>query len=329
MRCIPVLVLSSIAIVVAADALAQSGKSAAKRSFPTRPIRLVVGVPAGGSPDLIARAVARQAESYLGQTIVVDNRTGANGIIAATIVANAAPDGYTVLHTAPSIILNTVTYRKLPYDVHRDFVPVTQIAAGVGYLMLVPPSLPVHTVKEFIALAKQKPLRYSSAPIGSTTHLATELFNVRAGLQVQHIPYRGGADAVNAVMSGEVDLTFSPPTAALAFVQAGRMRALAFSGSKRFAKLPDVPLVSEAGVPDYIVDFTWNAWFAPARTPPAIVSELQAAVREAVKTPRMIEFLEAAAFYPVASTPDQFREFVDAEIRRYAQNVRDAKIEPQ
>ena len=329
MRCIPVFVLFSIALAAAGSACAQSTAPAGGQAFPSRPIRLVVASPAGSSPDLIARALARQAESYLGQNVIVDNRSGANGMIAAVIVANAAPDGYTVLHTAPAFLLNALVYKKLQYDVNKDFVPVTNVAAGVGYLMLVNPALPVYTVKEFIALAKQKSLTFSSPPAGGTTHLAAELFNVRAGLQVRHIPYRGGSDAVNAVMAGEVDVTFSPPTGALTFVQSGKLRALGFSGSKRFSRLPDVPLISEAGVPDYVVDFTWNAWFAPAKTPPAIIHKLHAAVSEALKAPKMREFLDAAAFYPVGSTPEEFRKFVDAEMKRYAQNLLDAKIPPQ
>ena len=327
MRCIPFIVL--IAQFATGNAWAQSAEPASGQPLSGRPIRLVVASPPGSSPDLIARMIGRYAENYLGQNVIVDNRAGANGIIATMIVVKAAPDGHTILHTAPAVLLNTVVNRKLQYDVHRDLVPVTNVAAGVGYLMLVTPSLPVYSVKEFIALAKQKPLTYGSTPVGGTTQLATELFNVRAGLQVRHIAYRGGSDAVNAVMSGEVDLTFSPATAALSFVQAGRLRALGFTGSKRFSKLPDVPLISEAGVPDYVVDFTWNAWFAPAKTLPAIVNKLQAAVSAALKAPKVVEFLDAAAFYPVGSTPQEFRAFVDAELKRYAQAVREAKIEPQ
>jgi tripartite-type tricarboxylate transporter receptor subunit TctC len=317
-----------ITLTMASSAFAQSGAASAQ-AFPNRPIRLVVNTSAGSSPDLIARAVGRQAESFLGQNLIVDNRAGANGIIGAVVVAHAAPDGYTVLHTSPGVILNTLVYKKLQYDIHRDFVPVTQVAAGVGYLMLVHPSLPIHTVKEFIALAKQKPLTYSAVPVGGTTHLAAELFNLRAGVQVRHIPYKSGADSVNAVMANEVNLTFSPPTGALAHVQSARLRAIAFSGSKRFARLPEVPLVSEAGVPDYVVDFTWNAWFAPAKTPGAIVNRLQAAVREALKAPKITEFLDAAAFYPVGSTPEEFREFVNAELKRYSEAVKEAKIPVQ
>ena len=166
--------------------------------FPSRPIRIVVATTAGGSPDLIARAVSRPAEQYLGQNLIIDNRGGANGIIAATTVANAPPDGYTVLHTAPAVILNPLVHRKLPYDVARDLAPVTAVANGLGYLMLVHPKFPAATVTELVAVARQKPLSYGSS-VGSTIHLANELFNLRAGVEIRFVPYKGGSEALNAV----------------------------------------------------------------------------------------------------------------------------------
>ena len=297
--------------------------------WPARPIRLVVATTAGGSPDTIARMVGRASESAIGQSLVIDNRGGANGIIAAQIVAAAAPDGYTLLHSAPAVLLNALVYKKPPYDARRDLAPLTQVAAGVGYLMLVSPSSPAHNVKDFISLAKQKSMTFSAPPVGGTTTLAGQLFNVQAGVQLRHIAYRGGNEAVLAVMTGESDMTFSPPTASLQHVQAGKLRAIGFSGSKRFNRLPEVPLVSEVGLPGFVVDFTWNGMFAPAKTPAAILNKVQAAVREAVKQPKVSEFLDAAAFYPVASTPDEFRVFVDAELKRYAQSLREAKVEMQ
>jgi tripartite-type tricarboxylate transporter receptor subunit TctC len=298
-------------------------------AYPNRPIRLVVASTAGGSPDTIARTVGRAAESYLGQSFIVDNRGGANGIIGTDIVAKAAPDGYTLLHTAPAVLLNSLVYKKLPYDVARDLLPVTQVAAGVGFLMLVSAGAPYQSVNEFIAAAKQKELRYGSPAIGGTTWLAGELFNVHTGVKMRHVPYRGGNEAVIAVMSNEVDVTFSPPTASLSFVQSGKLRAIGFSGSKRFNKLPDVPLISEAGVPSYVIDFTWNAWFAPANTPPAILNKLHAAVSEALKQQKIRDFLDAAAFYPVGSSPAEFQTFVKAELARYAQSLREAKFVAQ
>ena len=312
--------------LVAASAYVQAA-APERGQFPSRPIRVVVATTAGGSPDLIARAVSRHAETYLGQNLIVDNRGGANGIIAATIVANAPPDGYTVLHTAPAVILNPLVQRKLPYDVARDLAPVTAVANGLGYLMLVHPALPARTVTEFVALARQKSLTYGTS-VGSTIHLASELFNLRAGVQLRQVSYKGGSEALNAVAGGEIQMLLSPPTAALPFVQSGRLRALAFTGSKRFSRLPDVPLVSEGGVP-YVVDFTWNAWFAPAKTPPEIVARLHAAVREALKAPKVIDFLEAAAFVPVGSTPEEFRAFVVAETKRYAAIVQETRISVQ
>jgi tripartite-type tricarboxylate transporter receptor subunit TctC len=324
MRCNAAAVAVTLAMAGVSCAYGAAGD---RGQFPNRPIRLVVATTAGGSPDLIARVVARHAEAALGQNVIVDNRGGANGIIASTLVAQAPPDGHTVLHTAPAVILNPLVYRRLPYDVARDLAPVTAVANGLGYLMLVHPALPARTVTDFVGLARQKSLAYGSS-VGSTIHLANELFNLRAGVQVRLVPYKGGAEALNALAGGEIQLLLSPPTAALPFVQSGRLRAIAFTGSKRFSRLPDVPLVSEAGIP-YVVDFTWNAWFAPAKTPPEILDRLHAAVREALKAPKVLEFLEAAAFVPVGSTPAEFRAFVAAETKRYADVVRETKIPMQ
>lgn len=318
-----------LAIALLSTTLSAPSTFALAQAFPTRPIRVLVPSPAGGSPDLIARALTREVETILGQGFIVDNRGGANGIIAAGIVATAAPDGYTILHTPPAFLLNALAYKKLPYDVRRDFAPVTCIAAGVGFLLLVNPALPVKSVKELIALAKQKSLNYGAPPVGGTTTLAAELFNLRAGIQMRHIAYRGGADTINALMAGEVDAAFSPPTGTAVHVQSGRLRALGFSGSKRYSRMPDIPLISESGVPDYVVDFTWNAWYTPAKTPPAIVNRLQAAVSTALKSPKLIDFLDAAAFYPVGSTPEEFRVFTDTELKRYAQHLREAKVPMQ
>ena len=299
---------------------------AAELPYPQRPVRVVVPFGPGGSPDVLARALGAQLEAQLGKTFIIDNRAGANGIIGAEIVARAAPDGYTVMHTPPGFIINTLLYKNLSYNVDRDYVPVTNVASGSGYLLLVNPSLPVQSIRDLISLAKAKPLTYGSPPAGNTLHLATEMFNQRAGVRMQHIPYKGGSDSFAALMGNEIQVLVVPPTAAVSYVRSGRLRALGFTGSKRLALMPEVPTIAESGLPDYVVDFTWNGWFATAKTPPAIIARLQSEIRKAVQAPRMREILEASGFVAVANTPDEFRTFVRAEIRRYEQIVREANV---
>jgi tripartite-type tricarboxylate transporter receptor subunit TctC len=315
----------SIAVVVlfcASCAIAP----AAEPAYPQRPIRVVVPFGPGGSPDVLARALGIQLEAQLGKNFIIDNRAGANGIIGAEIVAKAAPDGYTVMHTPPGFIINSLLYKNLSYDVNRDYVPVTNVASGSGYLLLVHPSLPVQSIMDLIALAKAKPLSFGSPPAGNTLHLATEMFNQRAGVHMQHVPYKGGSDSFLALMGNEIQVLVVPPTAAIPYIKSGRLRALGFTGSKRLALMPEVPTIAESGLPDYVVDFTWNGWFAPAKTPAAIVLRLQTEIRKAVQAPRMREILDASGFTAVANSPEEFRAFVQTEIKRYAQIVRDANI---
>jgi tripartite-type tricarboxylate transporter receptor subunit TctC len=315
----------SIAVMMALYTIAGVA-AAAEPAYPLRPVRVVVPFGPGGSPDVLARSLGAQLEVQLGKNFIIDNRAGANGIIGAEIVARAAPDGYTVMHTPPGFIINTLVYKKLSYDVYRDYVPVTNVASGSGYLLLVNPALPATNIKELIALAKAKPFSYGSPPVGNTLHLASEMFNRSAGLSLQHVPYKGGADSFVALMGNEIQVLIVPPTAAIPYVKGGRLRALGFTGSKRLALMPEVPTIAESGLPDYVVDFTWNGWFAPANTPAAIVKRLQSEIRKAVQAPRMHEILDASGFTAVADTPDEFRAFVQREIKRYAEIVRDAHI---
>ena len=302
-----------------------------KSDYPSRPIRLLMPFPAGGTPDALGRMVATQVESQMGQSLVVDNRTGANGMIAYELGAKGAPDGYTLVHATPSFALNTIVYRKLAYDLHRDFTPVTNIAQGFGYLMLVHPSVQATNIKELIAFAKaqNKPLTYGTPGVGNTLHLATELFNARAGLNMLHVPYKGVAPALNALLGGEISLIILQPPAGVAQVKAGRLRAIAFTGSKRWDGMPELPTVSESGLPGFVVHFTWNAWFAPAKTPRDIIMRLNAEVKKAMQVPKVREFFISGGWEILASTPEELGKYVDAELVRYAEAARIAKIQPE
>lgn len=301
------------------------------QGYPNRPIRLVVTFSAGGTPDAIARTVAKQLESQLGQSIVVDNRDGANGIIGTEIVARAAPDGHTLLHVTASFVINARIRRKLPYDIYRDFAPVTNLCLGDGYLLLINPAVPARTLKEFIVLAKNKdnPLAYGSPGVGNTLHLAAELFNVRAGTNLMHVPYKGVAPSLNALLGGEVQAMFVPPTVVVQHIKVGKLRALGFTGASRWPVLPDVPTIAEAGVPGFRITGAWHGWFAPANTPQAIIAKLQTEVHKALQVPKIREFLVNGGYEPDGRSPEEFGKFVRAEAERYAEAVRAAKIKPE
>jgi tripartite-type tricarboxylate transporter receptor subunit TctC len=300
----------------------------AAEHYPTKPIRLILPFPAGGTPDLLARTVATQVESELGGTMVVDNRAGANGRIAYDLAAKANPDGYTLVHATPSFALNTVVYKKLPYSL-RDFAPVTNIAQGFGYLVLVHPSVKAANVKELIALAKTKRLSYGSPGVGNTLQLATELLSERGGFKMLHVPYKGVAPALNALLGGEIQLMIVQPPAGVAQVGAGKLRAIAFTGAKRWSQMPNVPTVSESGIPGFVVHFTWNAWFAPRGTPRAIVDRLQSEVHKAIAVPKVRDFFAQSGWEPLGSTPEALDAYVKAEVKRYAEAARIANVHPE
>ena len=316
-------------LAVAMDAAVAATAPAVE--YPARPVRMVVTFTAGGTPDAIARIVVGQMERQLGQSFVVDNRAGANGIIGTDIVAKAAPDGYTLLHVTGSLVINPRLYRTLPYDVFRDLEPVTNIVLGDGYLLLVHPSVPAQSVMELVALAKNKdkPLSYGTPGIGNTLHLATELFNVRAGTQLLHVPYKGVAPALNSLLAGETQVIFIPPTIAVQHVKTGKARALGFTGSKRWPFMPEVPTIMEAGVPDFEITGSWHGWLAPAKTPPALIARIHAEAKKALQVPRVRDFLVAGGYEPDGSTPEEFRKFLKKESARYAEAVRAAGIKPE
>ena len=236
--------------VVALLAVASFAMPAQAQPYPTRPIRLIVPFAAGGTADVIARGVGNEVGAQFGQPFVLDNRGGANGIIGTDIVAKAPPDGQTLLHVTASFVINPSTYTKLPYDIFRDFEPVTNVVLGTGYLLVLHPAVPANSVKDLIALAREGKVSYSSPGVGNTLHLAAELFGVRAGVKLLHVPYKGVAPAMNAVLAGEVQATFIPATIAQALVKAGRAKAIAFTGAARFPGLSQLPTMAEAGVPN-------------------------------------------------------------------------------
>jgi tripartite-type tricarboxylate transporter receptor subunit TctC len=328
--------VKSTALMVAAGMLVACGVStagAAERgridNYPNHPIRLVVPAPSGGSVDVMARLLARQLETQLGQTIVVDNRGGANGIIGFDIVSKAPADGYTLVSTASAFAINPAIYRKLPYDTEKDFVPIANFANGPGYLLVVHPSVPATTLRELVTLAREKPLRYGTAGIGNGQHLVAELLNMTAGIQLQHVPYKGAAPAFNAVLSGEVHVHFAAVITALAQVKAGRLRALGFTGVTRLGVLPEVPTFSESAYPGFVYQTGWHAWFAPARTPEAIVERLHVEIRRALNAPQLRESFLAAGSEPIGDTRAEFAKILHADLKRYAEIARAAKIEPQ
>ena len=316
-------------VVIVATGLLVCIANAAAQTYPTRsirPIRLIVPFAAGGTADVIARSTSNEVGAQLGQPFVLDNRGGANGIIGTDLVAKAPPDGHTLLHVTASFVINPNTYTVLPYDIFRDFEPVTNVVLGTGYLLALHPAVPANSVKELIALARDGRVSYSSPGVGNTLHLAAELFSVRAGVKLLHVPYKGVAPALNAVLAGEVQATFIPATIALPLVKAGRAKAVAFTGRSRFAGLPQLPTMAEAGVPNLELTGSWHGWFAPAKTSMAVLSRLHQEVTKALQVPRVRDAIISGGYEPDGKSPAEFRKFLRAEYERYAEMVRVAKV---
>jgi len=304
-----------------------SWHEAAAQDYPSRPIRLVLGFPSGGTPDALARRVSSQLETQLGRSIVVDNRTGANGIIAAEIVAVAQPDGYTMLFGPPALVINQIVQKKPPYDLLRDFAPVANICLGAGFILVVNPAVPAKSVKELVVLAKSGgKLSYGTPGVGNTQHLAGELFNLRAQTKLLHVPYKGLTPAITAALAGEVSALFVPPTVVMPHIKAGRLRALGFSGAKRWQFMPELPTIAEAGVPGFEVSGSWQGWFAPARTPREIVTRLYGEISKALQVRAVHDFILAGGYEPDGSGPEVFRKMIQADIAKYTEIVRIAGV---
>ena len=299
------------------------------QAYPTKPVRIIVGFAPGGSTDVTARLVAQKLSDAWRQQVIVDNRAGAGGNIGAEAVARAAPDGYTLLLATTGVMaINHKLYRSLSFDAIKDFAPVTQIGA-LPLILIVHPSLPARSVKELIAIAKQKPgqLSYASSGIGSATHMTTELFCMMAGVNIVHVPYKGSGQAMADLIGGQVGVAFDQITSSLPQVQAGKLRALAVTSAKRFPSVPDLPSVAEAGIAGY-ESVSWNGIAAPAATPRDIVNRVQTEVARAIQAPDMKERFLKDGIEGIASTPDEFAAHIRAERAKWEKVIEKAGIKP-
>jgi tripartite-type tricarboxylate transporter receptor subunit TctC len=306
---------------LAAVALVCIAPAASAQTYPVKPIRLVVGFTPSGGVDINARLLAPKLTEYLGQQVIVENRPGAGTNIANELVAKSPPDGYTLLVNTAAVAINLSLYKKVPFEA-KDFAPISILSMSPN-ILVVHTSVPVKTAKEFIALAKSRPgqLNYSSSGSGTTQHLSGELFALKTGIKMTHIPYRGTAPSLTALISGEVDLSFANIPAISAHVKAGRLRPLANTGPKRSPQLPEVPTMKEAGVPGVEV-VVWYGIFAPAATPREVVAKLGDAIARAARAPDMQHKLQDLGAEPVGNTPEEFSKLFREEVTRWAEVVK-------
>jgi len=295
------------------------------QEYPAKPIRVVVGYSVGGGNDLIARVVTPKMAEGLGQPVIIENKPGAQSIIAAEFVAKAPADGYTVL-MGPSgpMTMNPATYSKLPYAPLRDFTPVSMIGS-FPLVLAVNPALPVKSVKELIDYAKARPNQVNYASSAAPFQMAAELFNQRTGTQFAHIPYKGSGDSAKAVMSGEVTMTIADPPPISGPIKSGQLRPLAVTAAHRHPSFPDVPTMAEAGIPDMEISL-WTGFFVPAGTPPAIVQKLQREVARVVRLPEMRERLGSLGVDPVGNTSEEFGRILARDIERWTAVAKAANI---
>ena len=295
--------------------------SACAQDFPPRQIVIVVGFPAGGGTDLFARLYAQKLAASLATTVIVDNRPGAAGTVGTALVTRAAPTGQTLLFTPSNIAMTQALYTRLAFDTRRDLAPIT-IASRIPFVLVIHPAVPARSVRELLLLAKAKPgaLDYGSSGAGSPPHFAMELLKFKAGIDIHHVPYKGAGPILNALLSGEVQASFLIPPLALQYMKSGKMRGLAVTTRERSAALPDLPALREAGVPDYEVT-QWHAFFAPAKTPAAIVNRINAALVTVLGAPDVTQRLAAEGAEVVADSPADLASFLSSEIHLYSDLV--------
>ena len=316
--------------LLVAGALLAGSLPAWAQPYPNRPLRIVVPFPPGGGTDIGTRIVAQKLQEAWGQAVIVENKPGAAGIVGTELTAKSAPDGYTfMMGNIGTHAINVSLYKKLAYDPVKDFAPVSMVA-DLPLLLLVHPSVPANSVKELIVLAKSQPgkLNFSSSGAGGSMHVAAELFKSMTGVDMVHIPYKGGAPAVADLLSGQVALSFSTVLETIQHVKAGKVRALAVTNDHRSIALPDLPTIAEAGLPGY-QSISWLALFAPAGTPKDIVNKVSAESVRILKLPDVKERLLAQGAEPIGSTPEQLAATLAADIAKYAKVIRESGYKPE
>jgi tripartite-type tricarboxylate transporter receptor subunit TctC len=318
----PMTITAKFSVFSVVAALAAISAPALSQAFPSKPVRLVVGSAAGGPIDLVARITAQKLAQALDQQIVVENRVGAGGTIAADYVAKSPRDGYTLsMGSAATLCIAPALYPKLPYDPIRDFAPVS-VVASTSFVFVVHPSIPASSVEQFIAIAKARPgqLRFGSGGSGSVTHLSVELFRSMAGIAVLHVPYRGGSLAIIDLLSGHIDFMFDSIPNSQQHVKTGKLRALGVTSATRSHRIPEVPTIAEAGVPGYEAT-TWFGVLAPAETPPDVIERLAAALRQAAASDDLRQRMLGHGFEPLGNTPQQFARLIRLELPKWAKVV--------
>jgi len=313
-------------LIATLTCLAYSTSAYAQQAYPSKPIRFISPFAPGGGNDIISRAVAHKLSENVKQQVIVDNRPGANGIIGTELAARSAPDGYTVVLIPSGHAVNASLHRKLPYDSIKDFTPITLVGSS-PLILAVHPSLPVKNVKGLVAFAKARPgqLTYGSAGIGSSGHLGGALFEVLTGAKMVHVPYKGMSLAITDVIAGQVSLVFGTSASVMQHARSGRMRALATTGARRAAALPDLPTVAEAGVPGYEAGL-WYGFVGPARIPPDIVRRLNSEIVSVLNSPEVRERLASQGVEATPTTPEEFGRLLVSDLERWAKVIKAANV---
>ena len=319
--------MRAILLMLVALSAPLAGSAVAQSDYPTKPIRMIVGFPPGGGNDIMARLISAKMQEAWGQAVVVDNRPGANSNIAIELVAKAPADGYTLLFNAAGMVINPAMYASFPVDVLRDFEPISQVGT-FPFVLAVHPSVPAHSVKELIELAKSQPGKLNYSAGAAAFQIATELFKLQAGIDVRHIPYKGSVQAINAVLANDVQLTFVDSLPLIPHFKSGRLRGLAVTSPKRFSALPDIPTMLEAGMPDYAIT-GWAGVFAPAGTSKPIVAKLNQEIVRIVRMPDIRERLLSLGTEPVGSTSEELATIMKVQLARWKSVAKAANIQAQ